>query len=109
MSSFIIRQVGSDSDSCESQNTNIVAFLHVNTGMITIILQMSHFSIFSVDRSLLNGFEREENDKDDSSLVNILYYLIDQKGGGKGPNEGKMRSLVNVYLIPGQSEDIAQI
>lgn len=76
MSSFIIRQVGSDSDSCESQNTNIVAFLHVNNGMITIILQMSHFSIFSVDRSLLNGFEREENDKDDSSLVNIITNYI---------------------------------
>lgn len=87
-----------------------MAFLHVSTGMITIILQMSHFSIFSVDRSLLNGFEREENDKDDSLLVNIkLYYLIDQKGGGKGPNEGKMRSFVNLYLIPGQSGDIAQV
>lgn len=72
MSSFTIGQVESDSQALVRAKTKTSqAFLHVSTGMITIILQMSHFSISSADRSLLNGFERKENDKDDHSLVNI--------------------------------------
>lgn len=72
MSSFIIGQVESDSQALVRAKTKTSqAFLHVSTGMISIILQMSHFSIFSADRSRLNGFEGKENDKDDHSLLNI--------------------------------------
>lgn len=69
------------------------AFLHVNTGMITIILQMSHFSIFSAARRLLNGFEGKENDEDGRSLVDMKQIrLFDWwNRQGTGPNEGKMR------------------
>lgn len=65
MSRFLIRTVGSDSQTRAKAKTQTSWHLY-NAGRITMILLMSHFTIFSGDRSLLNGLEMEVNDKDDT-------------------------------------------